>query len=39
MPLNIDKGEVMIIKTQNISLTNFVYENNNLKEINSYKYL
>jgi hypothetical protein len=39
MSINIDKTKVMIIKSKKITYTNFVYDNNNLEEVNSYKYL
>ena len=36
--INIDKTKVMIIKSKNITYTNFVYENN-LEEVTLYIYL
>ena len=37
--INTDKTKVMIIKSNNITYDTFVYDNNNLEEENSYKYL
>jgi hypothetical protein len=39
MTVNFDKVKVMIIKSKNITYTNFVYDNKNLEEVTSYKYL
>jgi hypothetical protein len=39
MTINTDKTKVMIIKSNKITYDTFVYENNNLEEVNSYKYL
>jgi hypothetical protein len=39
MTVNTNKTKVMIIKSKNITYTNFVYDNNNLEEVTSYKYL
>jgi hypothetical protein len=39
MTLNTDKTKVMIIKSNKIIYDTFVYENNNLEEVTSYKYL
>ena len=39
MTINIDKTKVMIIKSKKDTYTNFVYDNNNLEEVYSYKYL
>jgi hypothetical protein len=39
MIVNIDKMKVMMIKSNKITYDNFVYENNNLEEVPSYKYL
>jgi len=39
MTVNIDKTKVMIIKSKKVTYANFVYENNNLEEVYSYKYL
>ena len=39
MTINTDETEVMIIKSKEITYTNFVYNNNNLEEVTSYKYL
>ena len=39
MTINTDKTKVMIIKSNKISYDTFLYENNNLGEVISYKYL
>jgi hypothetical protein len=39
MSANINKMKVMIIKSKNITYDTFIYENNNLEEVSSYKYL
>ena len=39
MSVNTDKTKVMIIKSNKIPYDTFVYDNNNLEEVNSYKYL
>jgi hypothetical protein len=39
MIVNTDKTKVMIIKSNKIPYDTFVYENNNLEEVTSYKYL
>jgi hypothetical protein len=39
MTINIDKTEVMIIKSNKSTYDTFVYDNNNLEEVTSYKYL
>jgi hypothetical protein len=39
MPVNTDKTKVMIIKSHKITYYTFVYDNNNLEEVTSYKYL
>ena len=39
MTVNSDKTKVMIIKSNKIPYDTFVYENNNLEEVNSNKYL
>jgi hypothetical protein len=39
MTVNTDKTKVMIIKSNNIPYDIFVYDNNNLEEVTSYKYL
>jgi hypothetical protein len=39
MIINTDKTKVMIIKSNKISFDTFVYDNNNLEEVTSYKYL
>jgi len=39
MLVNFDKAKVMILKSKKITDPNFVYGNNNFKEVNSYKYL
>ena len=37
--VNIGKTKVVIIKSQKITYDNFMYENNNLEEVTSCKYL
>jgi hypothetical protein len=39
MTVNTDKNKVMIIKSNKIPYDTLVYENNNLEEVTSYKYL
>jgi hypothetical protein len=39
MIFNIDKTKVMIIKSNKITYDTFLYDNNNLEEVTSYKYL
>ena len=39
MTANTDKTKVMIIKSKKYTYANFVYENRNLEEVYSYKYL
>jgi hypothetical protein len=39
MVVNTDKTKVMIIKSNKITYATFVYDNNNLEEVTSYKYL
>jgi hypothetical protein len=39
MTVNTDKMKVMIIKSNKIPYDTFVYDNNNFKEVTSYKYL
>jgi hypothetical protein len=39
MTVNTDKTKVMIIKSNKFTYDTFVYDNNNLEEVNSYKYL
>ena len=39
MTINTDKTMAMIIKSNKIPYDTFVYDNNNLEEVNSYKYL
>jgi hypothetical protein len=39
MTINIDKTKVMIIKSKMITYANFMYDNNNLEEVTSFKYL
>ena len=39
MNVNTDKIEVMIIKSKKYTYTNSVYDNSNLEEVSSYKYL
>jgi len=37
MTVNMDEKNVMIIKSKNITYANFVYDNNFLEEVTSYK--
>ena len=37
--VNTDKTKVMIIKSKNDTYANFMYDNSNLEEVSSYKYL
>ena len=39
MTVNTDKTKVMIIKSKNDTYANFMYDNRNLEEVSSYKYL
>ena len=39
MTINTNKTKVMIIKSNKIHYDTFVYDNNNLEEVTSYKYL
>ena len=39
MTVNIDKKKIMIIKFKKDTYANFVYDNSNLEEVSSYKYL
>ena len=39
MTVNIDKKKIMIIKSKKYTYANFMYDNRNLEEMNSYKYL
>jgi hypothetical protein len=39
MTMNNDKTKVMIIKSKRITYNTFVYDNNSLDEVPSYKYL
>jgi hypothetical protein len=39
MTVNTDKTKVMIIKSNKITYDTFIYDNNNLEELTSYKYL
>jgi hypothetical protein len=39
MTINTEKIKVMIIKSNKITYDTFVYDNNNLEEVTSYKYL
>ena len=39
MTVNTDKTKVMIMKSKKDTYTNFVYDNSNLEEVSSYKYL
>ena len=37
--INTDKSKVMIIKSNNITYDTFIYDNKNLEEVTSYKYI
>ena len=37
--VNIDKTKIMIIKSKKDTYANFIYDNRNLEEVTSYKYL
>ena len=39
MTVNIDKTKNMIIKSKKDTYANFIYDNINLEEVTSYKYL
>ena len=39
MTVNTDKTKIMIIKSKKDTRANFVYDNSNLEEVSSYKYL
>ena len=39
MSVNTDKIKVMIIKSKKDTYANFMYDNGNLEEVSSYKYL
>jgi hypothetical protein len=39
MTVNSDKTKVMIIKSNNIPYDTFIYDNQNLEEMTSYRYL
>ena len=39
MTVNTDKKKIMIIKSMKDTYENFIYDNRNLEEVNSYKYL
>ena len=39
MTVNTDKTKVIIFKHNKITYDNFIYDNNNLEEVTSYKYL
>ena len=39
MTLNVDKKKIMIIKSKKDTYANFIYDNRNLEEVTSYKYL
>ena len=39
MTVNTDKTKIMIIKSKKNTYANFVYDNSNLEEVSSYKYL
>ena len=39
MTVNTDKTKVMIIKSYKITYDTFIYDNDNLEEVTSYKYL
>jgi hypothetical protein len=39
MTISTDKTKVMIIKSNKITYDTFLYDNNNLEEVTSYKYL
>ena len=39
MTVNTDKTKTMVIKSKKEIYANFVYDNSNLEEVSSYKYL
>ena len=39
MTVNSDKTQIMIIKSKKYTYANFIYDNINLEEVTSYKYL
>ena len=39
MTFNIDKTKIMIIKSKKSTYANFIYDNRNVEEVTSYKYL
>jgi hypothetical protein len=39
MTVNTDKTKIMVIKSKKITYANFMYDNNNLEKVTSYKYL
>ena len=39
MTINIGKTKIMIIKSKKDTYANFIYDNRNLEEVTSYKYL
>ena len=39
MTVNTDKTKIMIIKSKKDTYANFIYDNRNIKEVTSYKYL
>ena len=39
MTINTEKTKFMIIKSKKDTYVNFVYDNSNLEEVSSYKYL
>ena len=39
MTVNTDKTKIMIIESKKDTYTNFIYDNINLEEVTSYKYL
>ena len=39
MTVNTNKTKIMIIKSKKDTYANFIYDNRNLEEVNSYKYL
>ena len=39
MIVNTDKTQIMIIKSNKDTYANFIYDNRNLEEVTSYKYL
>ena len=39
MTINTDKKKIMIIKSKKDTYANFIYDNRNLQEVTSYKYV